>query len=194
MEKTFVDPLLHSRELLSFQLALLMFFFGSALVALFTFWYFSGASPKKLLDYLIMGSIIIAAMGVTFYMLKRNRRAHADHTWFVVSEWGLKSKTIAGLIEAPWEEVEEIRIGGRPSSSRSPDILVRTRQGYIYAMMRWMESSAEIPEPVLLKPGRAFRYSNGEEICLSPESSQMVTALREHAPPGIIKEGVLITL
>ncbi len=194
MERTFVDPLMHSREVESFQLALLMFLFGSALVGLVTFWYHSGASLAKLGDYLIMISIIVAAMGVTYYMVKRNRRAHADHTWFSVSETGLKSKTVGGEIEVSWEEVEEIRIAGRPSSGRSPDVLIKTRRGYIQAMMRWMESSEELPEPVLLKPGRAFRYPNGKKILVSPHSSQLVEALREYAPQGTIKEGVLISL
>ncbi|MFO8057341.1 MAG: hypothetical protein R6V10_08610 [bacterium] len=194
MEKVFVDPLMHSREVESFQVALMMFLFGCGLVGLFTFWYFSGAPLSKLGDYLIMASVLVAGMGITYYMLKRNRRAHADHTWFSVSEEGIKSRTVSGLIEVSWEEVEEIRIADRPSSNRTADVLIRTSRGYIQAMMRFMEKKDELPEPRLLKPGRVFSYPDKSEVCISPETSELVTALREYAPAGIIKEGVLISL
>lgn len=194
MERVFIDPMLQSSrveraQFISLSAALLL-----AAGFFWLYWLGSGGPERGVQSPVLASSLVAPALGLGYYMIKRSRRSLLDRVWFSVSESGVKSMTPAGLLEAGWDEVDEVRIASRASRSRTPDILIRTSLGYAGVFMRFVDRDGLIPEPLLLKPGRGFRHPIEGVIELTPDNSQVVDALRRFAPADKIKEGVLISL
>jgi hypothetical protein len=193
MARVFVDPMIRSRRL---ELVQTLAFGGILFVFLIVIWikYLVGGGSGAFRMSLMLSSIVAAAFGVGYYMLKRNRGVMIDRMWLSVDDVGIRSMTPAGIVEVGWSEVIEVRIGMRPSRNRAPDILIKTEGGYVSAFMRWVDESGTVPEPSLTSPGLRFINPDGDEYMLGPENSQLVAALKEHVAPERIKEGVMVSL
>ncbi len=193
MERVFIDPVIHSRRVERFQVAGMVMVAALVLGAFWMKWLLDD-KDKPLHLPVMMSSVVAPALGVGYYMLKRNRRILMDTLWLRISDEGIKSSTPGGTVEIPWSEVERVRVGVKPSRSRTPDLLIKGRGGYVSAFMRWVDRSRPVPESSLLYPGRRFIYPGGERMDLCPENSGLVAAIKERVPAGKIEEGVLTTL
>jgi len=190
--RTFVDPMVHSDRPAAVQSAA----FGGILLLLFiglwVYWWISGAEVETARLSMMLSGIVVAAFGIGYYMLKRNRGVVIDRVKLVIDDSGIKSENISGIVEFAWPEIDEVRISIRPSRNRMPDVIVRTRRGSLGVFMRWVDKDMPMPEPRLRAPGVKFVRPGGEEYVLTPENSELVKAIKEHLSPEKIKEGVIV--
>ncbi len=192
MERVFIDPVMHSRRLERVQTAAFAAIMLLILAALWVKWAISGGEAGLRLS-LMMSSIVAAACGLGYYMLKRTRRVVRDHSFFALTDEGVRSERLDGVVVARWEEIEEVRVGIMPSRNKMPDVLIKTGKGYIPAYMRLADRAGPMPEPAIRAAGRRFTGPEGA-FDLTPENSPLLKALRERLPPEKFREGVLITL
>jgi hypothetical protein len=193
MERVFIDPVMHSRRLERVQMAAFAAVMLLILAALWVKWMISGGGEAELRRSLMMSSIVAAAFGLGYYMLKRTRRVMREHVLFAVSDQGVRSERPDGVVEARWEEIEEVRIGMMPTRNKMPDVLIKTGKGFIPAFMRFSDRAGPLPEPAIRAAGRRFTGPEGV-FMLTPENSPLLRALRQRLPPEKFQEGVLITL
>jgi hypothetical protein len=194
MERVFIDPVIHSRRIERFQSIAFAAILGLILAAVWFKWELSGGGKEGLRISLMMSSLVAAAFGLGYYMLKRTRRVMREHEFFVISDMGLRSERPDGVVAAGWDEIEEVRVGIMPSRNKTPDIMIKTKKGFISAFMRWTDRADKLPEPVILSGGRRFTAPGGEEFELTRANSRLLQALREWLPPEKFREGVLIGL
>ncbi|HUT52151.1 MAG TPA: hypothetical protein VM658_02050 [bacterium] len=194
MERVFIDPVIHSRRLERVQTMAFAAIMILLLAAVWIKWKLSGGGEAGLRLCLMMSSIVAAAFGLGYYMLKRTRRVMRDHVLFIITDSGVRSERPDGVVEAGWDEIEEVRIGIMPSRNKMPDVLIKTGKGYIPAFLRWTDRAGPLPEPAIRSAGRGFISPDGSEFLLTPENSPLLQALRERLPREKFREGVLITL
>lgn len=193
METIFIDPMIHSRRIERVRMAGMALIPLLVVAALWVRWMTADKDPSIRFPMMIT-SMLVPALGLGYYMLKRYRQVLMERTWFSMSDEGISRMTPAGPVSATWSEVEEVKIGLRPSATRMPDVLIKTPGGYISAYMRWVDRSGPVPEPSLLAPGRRFYYPGGEVKDLESGNSELVAAISRHVPPEKIKQGVMISL
>ena len=192
MELVFIDPLIHSRRLERVQTAAFAAIMLLILAAVWIKWELSGGEAGLRLS-LMMSSIVAAAFGMGYYMLKRTRRVMRDHVLFIITDAGIRSERPDGVVEAGWAEIEEVRIGIMPTRNKMPDVLIKTGKGFIPAFLRLSDRAGPLPEPAIRAAGRRFIGRDGV-FTLTPGNSALLQALRERLPPEKFREGVLITL
>jgi len=194
MEQTFVDPVIHSRRIERFNVSAFGLVMLIVLGAVWIRWYVGEREAAALRLSLMMSSIVVASFFVGYYMMKHSRRLLMDGVWFLTSETGFQSVTLAGVYESDWSEVLEVRIGMRPSATKTPDVWIRTADGNVGAFMRWTPKSPALPEPIVLSGGRRFIAPDGRKITLTPDTSDLVAAISKRVPEEKIKRGVITSL
>jgi len=193
MARVFVDPMIHSARLARAQWLILVSILAGIAAFLWGRWLLSEGGASVRLTLASTG-LIAAAGGLGYYMQKRLRGVMKDRTWLEISDAGIRQMTPAGLVEASWDEVIEVRVGLHPSRTRMPDVIIVTPEGAINAYMRLVDRGKGLPEPSLLSPGRRFVHPGGEVREVTPWNSELVAAVKEHVPGDKIKEGVMLSL
>jgi len=144
------------------------------------------AQPVRIL--LLMAGILAAGYGLLFYLLKKFR----DEIWLKVDSEGLLWHYLNKQVTVRWDQVREVRFGKGPWSWPNAEaIVVKTDAGRMWLTLKMVDRGNPLPEIAFrwLKRGYQLKQADGTLVEATPETSEVLAALKAHLPAERFQQG-----